>query len=368
MKLTKPELKALKADTKTKIVFDDALPGFGVRIEPSGVKAFIVEFRPPGAGRTATKKRMTLGRVEVLDLDQARTLARRKLAEVALGGNPHAERAAERKSNTFAEVAKTFLEKRESNLKASSHAEYERIVDKALSPTFGKRALKSITRADVRGWHEDLSEETPISANRALAVFSAIWNFAAKREIVDFHMNPAKGIDRNKENKRERFLTSEEIARLLDALDLGEASGIPWAPPSDKGKKLKHRPKEENALTKLSPHVTGAMKLLMLTGARLREILNLKWAEVDTERGLAFLSDSKTGAKALPLNAAALAEIAILKPLRENDYVVGGGADGKPRADLRKPWLAVTRHAGLGASEAIGRKIIGSRRKAEVDT
>jgi integrase len=112
--------------------------------------------------------------------------------------------------------------------------------------------------------------------------------------------------------------------------------------------------------------------LLLFTGARFREILDLRWECVDFERGLLFLPDSKTGKKAVILNAPALAVLSALP--RIGPYVISGGNSDKPRSDLNKPWKAVSERAGLkgvrlhdlrhshasvGAGAGIGLPIIG---------
>ncbi len=123
----------------------------------------------------------------------------------------------------------------------------------------------------------------------------------------------------------------------------------------------------------LDPHAVAAIRLLILTGARLREILNLKWAEVDAERGMAFLPDSKTGKKTLYLSAAAQAVLAAIPRVEGNPHVIAGQG-GAARVDLKRPWASVTAAAGLpgvrlhdlrhsfasvGAGASMGLPIIG---------
>ena len=138
----------------------------------------------------------------------------------------------------------------------------------------------------------------------------------------------------------------------------------------------KHAPKEQNRRTVIGQHAAAAIRLLTLTGARLREILRLRWEHVDFERGLLFLPDSKTGKKAIVLNAPAMAVLAALP--RVGAYVIAGQDAGteseKPRADLNKPWRAIRKRAGLdgvrihdlrhthasiGAGAGLGLPIIG---------
>ena len=125
---------------------------------------------------------------------------------------------------------------------------------------------------------------------------------------------------------------------------------------------------------KLDPYAVAAIRLLVLTGARLREILHAKWQHIDFERSVIFLPDSKTGRKTLYLSAAALDVLSGLPRIEDNPHVIAGAKDGAPRADLKKPWRAVTKIAGLegvrlhdlrhsfasiGAGASLGLPIIG---------
>lgn len=138
--------------------------------------------------------------------------------------------------------------------------------------------------------------DTPYAANRAVALISTVWNWSARRGEVAFADNPAKATERYREQGRERFLTTDELARLGVALVEGETVGLPYSVDSEK-LGSKHAPKEGNRRTLTDPHGVAAIRLLILTGARLREILHARWEHVDIERGVIFLADSKTGRK-----------------------------------------------------------------------
>jgi integrase len=173
----------------------------------------------------------------------------------------------------------------------------------------------------------------------------------------------------------DRFLTASELERLGAALREGETTGLPWhVDPLKAG--AKHIPKEDKRLTKISPQAAAAIRLLLFTGCRLGEILRLRWADADLERGLLFLPDSKTGRKTVVLNAPAAAILAELP--RIGVYVIAGDnagrEDEKPRSDLKRPWTAVRKraklegvrihdlrhtHASFGAAGGLGLPIIG---------
>lgn len=115
---------------------------------------------------------------------------------------------------------------------------------------------------------------------------------------------------------------------------MAETTGIPWVV-DESAPNAKHLPKVRNRITVFPHHVTAAIRLLPLTGARLREILNLRWDEVDFDRRLAFLPDSKTGRKTLVLNSSTISVLQSLQ--REGAYVIPGLAPDKPHADLNAP-------------------------------
>jgi integrase len=150
----------------------------------------------------------------------------------------------------------------------------------------------------------------------------------------------------------------------------GETEGLPWCGEFES----KHTPKEENRRTVLDTFAIAAIRLLILTGARLREILDAQWQHVDFERGILFLPDSKTGRKPIYLSAAPLTILAGLPRIEGNPFIIAGAKDGAPRADLKKPWAAVTKSASLdglrihdlrhsfasiGAGASLGLPIIG---------
>jgi integrase len=154
---------------------------------------------------------------------------------------------------------------------------------------------------------------------------------------------PARGIDKFKESRRERFLTGEELVRLGSAIREAETTGIPWSVDETKPT-AKHVPKVKRS-TRIAQSAAAALRLLLFTGCRLREILHLRWEHVDFERGCLFLPDSKSGRKTVILNAPALAVLNAMERL--GPYVVPGDDAEQPRHDLKRPWDAVTKRAGL---------------------
>jgi integrase len=213
-----------------------------------------------------------------------------------------------------------------------------------VQPALGSKRAREVTSADVGKLHRKIGTKTPVTANRVVAVLSSLFSWAARLGKVPKDLNPARGITRYREARRERFLTSEELARLGDALREAETVGVPWVV-DEQSPKAKHVPKD-NRRTKVSPYATAALRLLLLTGCRLREILNLRWEEFDRERGMLLLPDSKTGRKPVILSSAA---IAVLEGIpHAGDYVIAGLRPKKARRDLKRPWEAIRHRAGLG--------------------
>jgi integrase len=342
-RITKRVVDKLEPQAKEFSVWDAKLPGFGVRVRPSGIMSYIVVYRA-GAGRGAPVRRFTIGNVGKATPEAARRRAKAILGAVAHGQDPAGEKATERATLTIAELADRFMfEHVEQKRKPGTVAFYRHLLDKIIKPELGATKADKITRAQVARLHGKL-KATPFQANRVLAIIGSMYAFAGRSGLVAEGMNPARRIEQFKEYRRERFLTSKELEGLGAAIREAETQGIPWDVDEAKPK-AKHLPTAKSRYTKIGPFAAAAIRLLLFTGCRLREILHLKWEQVDLERGLLFLADSKTGRKTVILNAPALAVLTGLDRL--GSYIVPGDDPEKPRADLKRPWEAVARRAGL---------------------
>jgi integrase len=175
-----------------------------------------------------------------------------------------------------------------------------------------------------------------------LAVVGSIYSYGGRAALVPEGMTPAKGIEKFRESRRERFLTTSELESLGSAIREAESKGLPWRIDRSRAA-AKHAP--QGARSKINPFAAAALRLLLFTGCRVREILDLRWEFVDVERGLLLLPDSKSGRKTVVLNAPALEVLASLPKV--SPFVIPGDDLSKPRADLKRPWSAVTRHANL---------------------
>jgi integrase len=177
-----------------------------------------------------------------------------------------------------------------------------------------------------------------------LAVIGSMYAYAERAGIVAEGLNPARKIEKFKESRRERFLTAEELERLGRAIREAETVGIPWRIETTKPT-IKHLAKPKHRFTQINEFAAAALRLLLFTGCRLREILNLRWENVDMERGLLFLPDSKTGRKTVVLNGPALSVLCQLS--RIGPYVITGADPEKPRPDLHRAWQTVIKRADL---------------------
>jgi integrase len=342
-RITKRVVDALKPRTSEFTVWDGKMPGFGVRVRPTGAMSYIIVYRA-GSGRGAPVRRYTIGGVGKIAPESARRRARALLGSVAHGCDPAGEKTTERGTPTVAELADRFMaEHVEPKRKPGTTAFYRHILSKIVSPELGATKADKLTRAQMAKLHAKLLA-TPFQANRVLAVVGSMYSFAGRIGVVPEGTNPARRIDKFKEDRRERFLSTAEVERLGAAIRRAETTGIQWNVDAAKATS-KHLPKK-NRHTIIGAHAAAALRLLLFTGCRLREILHLKWEHVDFERGLLFLPESKTGKKTVILNAPALAVLSTLS--RVGPFVVAGDNPEFPRTDLKRPWAMVTRESGLG--------------------
>src|SRR6266481_4587722 len=318
-KLTKRSVEALKVRGDNYIAFDAELPGFGVRVMPSGKRFFLVQYRRHGRTR-----RVLLGQFGPLTAEVARRRALILLAQARSGGlDPAAERDALRQSFTVGQLGARFLKEHVAvRCKPTTQSEYRRSVELFIDPFFGKQRVRSVTTADVAELQGSLSH-IPYQANRTLGVLSKMMNLAEIWGLRDRHSNPCEDIQRYPEYKRERFLSLQEVKALGRVLDEAESDG-------SKGK-----------------YVCTAFRLLLLTGCRLSEIQKLKWAHVYLDERELRLPDSKTGAKTVHLGAAAIALLRSLPRVGMNPFVIAGKNAGSYLTDLQRPWRRIRGTAGL---------------------
>ncbi|MEO1986753.1 MAG: integrase arm-type DNA-binding domain-containing protein [Martelella sp.] len=304
LKLTQSAAKNLNPASKAYIAFDTELKGFGLRVMPSGKKTWIIEYRPHGGGRSVSKRRYTIAPFDsATNAQAARQMAMDVLARVRQGEDPAGDLSRGRKAETVAEMFAAFMtEHVEQYRKPKTIYEYRLLQRNYIDPSLSHIKANALSRTDIERFIRNSTKAgKKTTANRVLAVLSAAYSWGGKNGIVPPDHNPCKGIEKFKEQGRERFLSIEEINRLWRTLDEAVTTGLPYHVDETKTK-AKHAPKPENRITIFDSSPIAAIKLLILTGCRLHEILDLEWSFIDFGRQLIFLPDSKTGKKAVLLS------------------------------------------------------------------
>ncbi|WP_201861588.1 tyrosine-type recombinase/integrase [Microvirga soli] len=321
MRLSKQSVACLQipAGKPYHIEWDEVLPGFGVRINPTG-KVWVVQYRAGGKSR-----RETIGRVDTVPLDAAREKAKKTLAKVQLGSDPHAEKAQAkaRAKITFEAVAERYLKHAQDRLKPRSFEEVERHLKKHWQP-FQGLPISEIRRALVANRLEEIAEQSgPIASNRARAALSALFAWAVAVGLAE--SNPVIGTMRvAAEVSREHVIADEELAAIWRACRDDDYGRI--------------------------------VRLLILTAQRRDEVGDMRWSEVDLIRGLWTIPRERTKnglTHEVPLSHVALEILQSIPRRAGREFVFGEGRGGfsgwsksKTRLDARiakagavmRPW------------------------------
>ena len=303
-KINKRTVDAAKTDPNDHyFIWDEDMPGFGLRVLKSGKKTYQIQYRH--GGRT---RRMSLGMHGTVTPEQARRRAKTLLGSVADGENPAEKRAIHRGVATVAAVCERFMtEYVPTHCKESTAKEYRRSVDLFIKPAIGTRKIPDITRTDIAMLHHDLRAK-PYQANRTLGVISVLFNQCEIWGLRPDGSNPCRHVKKFEETKRERFLSEGELKRLWQTLDECEKDGTE------------------------SVSACNAYRLLILTGCRLGEIQTLKWEHIK-EDGI-YLPDSKTGAKKVYIGLPVHDALEKIDRLEDNPYVITGTVSGQYLTDM----------------------------------
>lgn len=318
-KLTETFIKTLaydgdKAKNEWCIWWDTVLTGFGIRVYPSGKKTFIIFYR-----HNRRMRLKTIGAHGVLTLEQARERARRDKVALLDDVDPMAARDLKRESGTFSEFSDEFVERYlKPHNPGSWDSSYSRI-HKYLIPRFGHRPMVSITQDDVAHLHFEIGKERQPTANRLVKLLSVMFREAKKWGAIpkDFE-NPAREISFYREQGRDRYVTPEELPKLIEAIEQEDV------------------------------YVSSAFWLYLLTGLRKSELRTAKWEQIDFTTKQITLPKTKNGkAHYLPLTEEAMAVLNNIPRLDGNPHIFPGHKEGQPLYDLKKPWERIRERSGL---------------------
>ncbi len=306
-KLTKRFVDIVQPLEKDRFEWDDDLPGFGLRIKPSGIKSYIVQYRHEGQSR-----RITLGRHGVLTAEEARKMARVELGRVAHGNDPARERQDARQAPTMNDLTADYLERHaKPNNRPSTLRNNVAMIEQIILPKLKTRKVRDVSRRDIETLLLGL-QDTPYRANRVRALLSKMFALAVSWEWRE--QNPVIGIPKFQEEKRDRWLNEEELKRLTNVLNV--------------------HPNQRAA---------NVIRLLILTGARKSEALNATWDQFDLERGVwtkPAHTTKQNRREHVPLSGATVELLKGMQTAHASDspYLFPGDVPGKPLNCIKKFW------------------------------
>ena len=316
LRLSKRTIDALPVAGRDAVFWDRDLPGFGIRVHPSGRKVYLVQTRGPKGS-----KRATLGRHGDLAPEQARKQAAEVIDRIKRGEDPLP--ASPKPEPTVADLAERYLSAHVAmNCKPATAAGYRRTLTLHILPELGAMPIVSVERKHVADLHFKM-RDTPAEANSAVKILSKMYSLAASWGFETGGRNPCRFVRGYKERKRERFLTREEYRRLGDVLDEAETKG------------------------RMSVHTVAAFRVLMLTGCRRNEVLELKWDDVDRTMGELRLRDAKTGPRWVPLTPEVAGILDALPRVDGNPWVFPGRSPDGHLVNINQQWETLRSRAGL---------------------
>lgn len=297
-------------------VYDAACKGLILEVRATGGKTYYLRYQDK-RGKT---RQIRLAKESDVSLQQARQLADKARNKIAMGVDPCEEKAAVKAVPTFAQFAARYLEFAK-GYKRSWKTD-ESFLRNHLLPRFGKKYLDEITRDDVLRMHRARLEEgaKPGSANCLLILLRAMFNLALRWEIPHLYANPTKGVPLYEENnQRDRYLSSEEAQRLYQAVCASE-----------------------------SPMLRYIVPMLILTGARKREVLDARWEDLDVANRRWRIAMTKSGkARHVPLSDGVLQVLQLVPRLSDCAWVFANPATRKPFVSIFYAWNTARTRAGL---------------------
>lgn len=299
-------------------LWDTETTGFGVEVFPSGKRKFLVTYQARGKRRF-----LKLGEYGELTIEQAREAAWKILARVRKGEDPTAGRGALGDGPTVEDLAERYMtDHAEIHKKINSISVNRSAWKNHLLPRLATLKVAEVTHAHVAEIHADLADQ-PCAANNVLSTLSAAFQLAETWGWRSENSNPCRHVKRYATKGRERYLTPQELERLSGVLAEAEEK------------------------KSVFPSTIPAIRLLILTGCRHREVTTLRWDDVDLERGFLHLPDSKTGKKSVRLHRAAIEVLRGIERVEESPWVFPGQDPSKHIGALGRSWRQIRREAGI---------------------
>ena len=306
--LTKRTVDRLSVRERDMVFWDRDIPGFGVRVYPSGAKVYVVQTRASGRSH-----RVTIGRHGEVSPDRARRDAVETISALKTGRPVSKEETAE---PTVADLTERYLREYVAVFTKKTTGDlYRHILGKNILPVLGSLKVSAVEKDDILSFQYGL-RDTPTTADRALDILKKMFGLAELWEMIPSGGSPCRSVRRyRRDAKPERFLTSEELASLGRTLDIAPSEGI------------------------ATLHATMAIRLLVLTGCRRNEILELQWEDVDFDAGEFRLRDSKSGPRMVPMPPAAAEVFLELKQALETEERKAPGGKKTPSGFRESPWV-----------------------------
>jgi integrase len=323
VRLTDAVVKRLPLPPKGNVIYRDSeAMGFGCRVTAAGARSFTFDYFT----KTGRDRCHTIGSAESWRTTEARAEAKRLRQEVERGGDPLADLEAERAAPTVAELCDRFEQEHVAQKRASTAIDYRRILKNHVRPFFGEHVkVADVQPEDIDRLHRKVTRSGSYAANRTIAVLSKMFGLSVRWKMRTD--NPCKGVAKNKEYHRRRYLSADELARLVKA--------------------LAEHPDQQ---------VADIVRILLLTGARKGEALSMRYADLDLGKGVWSKPPSSTKQKEpheVPLSAPVLAILSRISEQQANGrgvlptYVFPGIGSTGHITEIKKGWATLCKAAGI---------------------
>lgn len=296
-----------------RIVYDDALKGFGLRVTAKGARSFVLNYRVKGRER-----RITIGQYPAWSVAAARRQAEEYRRRINLGDDPLEEREAVRAAPTVADLFERYAKEHLPTKAPRSAADDRSMWMKDILPAIGPKKVADVSSTDCDALHRAISRDRPTRANRVIEVLRKAMNLAIRWGWIE--RNPASGVRRNPEKRRTRYLSRDEIARLQAALEA--------------------HPQRTSA---------DAILFLLLTGCRRGEALGATWDQFDLEKRIWTKPEGTTKQRRVHRIPYSEAVAVVLERRRAEagGTFIFSGSLGAPLVDVKRTWASVCRTAEL---------------------